>query len=55
MTTEQELDDLRLRMANMERKMDRILSMVRGIAIGAVVAGVIFGYIQIRDLLSIAK
>lgn len=57
MTTEdrkmvEELDD---RVRAIEGKLSRILNIVTGIAIGLAVGACVFGYLSIKDLVSIVK
>lgn len=48
----EELDD---RVRAIEGKLSRILNIVTGIAIGLAVGAVVFGFLSIKDLVSIVK
>lgn len=50
-----ELDTIRDRLWEMELKVDRVLTIVKGIAIGIAIGGVVFGFVTVKDLLSITK
>lgn len=50
-----ELDTIRDRLWEMELKVDRVLTIVKGIAIGIAIGGVVFGFVTVKDLLSMAK
>lgn len=39
----------------MSKKIDSILNIVKGIAIGLIAGGVIFGYLQIKELVGVVK
>jgi tetrahydromethanopterin S-methyltransferase subunit G len=43
------------RVRSMEQKLSRILNIVIGIAVGLAVGAVVFGFLSIRDLVSIVK
>lgn len=55
-------DELRQKVEEMEddirgvsSKINSILNIVRGIAIGLIIGAVIFGYLKINDLIGVAK
>lgn len=49
------LDELDDRVKVIEQKLSRILNIVTGIAIGLAVGAVVFGFLSIKDLISIVK
>jgi uncharacterized membrane protein YciS (DUF1049 family) len=49
------LDQFEVMISSNTRKLDNILSIVKGIAIGLALGAVIFGFLTIKDLISIAK
>lgn len=50
-----EFNSLRNKVNEMERKIDKVLTIVKGIAIGIAIGGIIFGFLTIKDLISFAK
>lgn len=50
-----EVEQLKDNWAELNGKIDKILSLVKGIAIGVAIGAVIFGLLSVKDLLSIAK
>lgn len=51
----EEFRDLKLRVLTIEKKIDKILTIVKGIAIGIAIGAIIFGVLSLKDLISIAK
>lgn len=50
-----EFNMLRDKVYAMEKKIDTVLTIVKGIAIGIAIGGVVFGFLTIKDLISVAK
>lgn len=50
-----EVDTMATQLAAITKKLDSIFSLLKGIAIGIAIGGIIFGFLQIKDLISIAK
>lgn len=51
----QDVEELKDNWAELNGKIDKILSLVKGIAIGVAIGAVIFGLLSIKDLINIAK
>jgi uncharacterized membrane protein YciS (DUF1049 family) len=49
------LDQFEVMISSNTRKLDNILSIVKGIAIGLALGAVIFGFLTIKDFFSIVK
>lgn len=50
-----EFFELQRRVNAIEKKLDSIFAIVKGIAIGLAIGAVIFGFITVKDLVSVAK
>lgn len=48
-------DALELKVDTMEKKLDTILILVKGIAIGLAIGAIVFGWISAKEFISIAK
>lgn len=51
----QDVEELRDNWAELNGKIDKILSLVKGIAIGVAIGAVIFGLLSVKDLISLTK
>lgn len=47
--------DLESKVNGLEKKIDKILAIVKGIAIGLIIGGILFGVFSLKDLLSVVK
>lgn len=52
---EKSVEDLEGNWEELNTKIDKILSLVKGIAIGVAIGAVIFGLLSVKDLLNLAK
>jgi hypothetical protein len=51
----QDVEELKDNWAELNGKIDKILSLVKGIAIGVAIGAVIFGLLSVKDFLSMVK
>lgn len=51
----QDVEELKDNWAELNGKIDKILSLVKGIAIGVAIGAVIFGLLSVKDLISLTK
>lgn len=57
MTKEERLEFnmLKQKVYAMEKKIDAVLTIVKGIAIGIAIGGLLFGFLTVKDLISMTK
>lgn len=51
----QDVEELKDNWAELNGKIDKILSLVKGIAIGVAIGAVIFGLLSIKDIIGVLK
>lgn len=49
------ISEIEDRLEAIEKKLNAIFALAKGIAIGLVVGGIVFGYFTFKDLLDVAK
>lgn len=52
---EEKVETLETRLFKIDAKINSILNIVKGIAIGIAIGGLVFGFISIKDLITVAK
>lgn len=54
-TERQEFNTLKDKVYAIEKKIDTVLTIVKGIAIGIAIGGILFGFLTVKDLIAAAK
>lgn len=55
MTTDERIDKIETRLSHMEKTMQQIKNICIGLAVGLLIAGIIFGAISVKEAISFVK